>query len=64
MIQSDLFFVHIKMSCHYFNRDKLLEKAKKIDIITVVEKKKLLNINIVIRNGKIVWKHGPYLAEF
>ena len=23
----------------------------------------LLN-NIVIRNGKIVWKHGPHLAEF
>ena len=20
--------------------------------------------NIVIRKGKIVWKHGPYLAEF
>ena len=21
-------------------------------------------ITIVIRNGKIVWKHGPYLAQF
>ena len=23
-----------------------------------------LNLIIVIKNGKIVWKHGPYLAEF
>ena len=25
---------------------------------------KKLSVNIVIRKGKIVWKHGPYLAEF
>ena len=24
----------------------------------------LMHFTIVIRNGKIVWKHGPYLAEF
>ena len=24
----------------------------------------LIGLNIVIRNGKIVWKHGPHLAEF
>ena len=24
----------------------------------------LLRQTIVIRNGKIVWKHGPFLAEF
>ena len=24
----------------------------------------MLQQTIVIRNGKIVWKHGPYLAEF
>ena len=23
-----------------------------------------LDLTIVIRKGKIVWKHGPYLAEF
>ena len=23
-----------------------------------------VSFGIVIRNGKIVWKHGPYLAEF
>ena len=24
----------------------------------------VLCLSIDIRNGKIVWKHGPYLAEF
>ena len=23
-----------------------------------------LTFTIVIRNGKIVWKHGPHIAEF
>ena len=25
---------------------------------------KKLSVNIVIRKGKIAWKHGPYSAEF
>ena len=25
---------------------------------------KYVDVNIVIRNGKIVWKHGPHVAEF
>ena len=34
------------------------------DFIRTVFKRPTSEITIVIRNGKIVWKHGPYLAEF
>ena len=45
IICCDLFFVRIKMSYYYFNKEYCYKKQK-IDIITVVVKKKLLNVRI------------------
>ena len=41
-----------------------LRKIKMEDIDLPGQNKFFINKSIVIRNGKIVWKHGPYIAEF
>ena len=45
-----------------FNVDMYQHLYSKIIIYNITHTRS--RMIIVIRNGKIVWKHGPYLAEF
>ena len=40
----------------------LMEKIREMTVFQLITDKGT-KLSIVIRNGKIVWKHGPYLAE-
>ena len=40
----------------------LMEKIREMTVFQLITDKGT-KFSIVIRNGKIVWKHGPYLAE-
>ena len=56
------FFVHIKMSYYWFNREDLtdLYKTKMTDIIAVVVKKKLQNI--ILKTQGLKNANGKYRA--
>ena len=40
----------------------LMEKIREMTVFQLITDKGT-SFTIAIRNGKIVWKHGPYLAE-
>ena len=49
-------------SLHVFSNSNLTEIHEFYEKLIVSVQ--ALDTTIAIRNGKIVWKHGPYLSEF
>ena len=50
--------------CNLGEKNLMVSNFKsKLNSKFMAKESKTIKITIVIRNGKIVWKHGPYLAE-
>ena len=63
---NDLKFVTHFSICNMENiiRKTVQEEVEKCLSPTSAKPSRKRSETIVIRNGKIVWKHGPHLAEF